>query len=546
MARVGLSEFKCSLRTEDRSTARVLATRFSSDLLQLISLVRRMPTLKEEKIRELVRGYFRAFLDRYLDEIECLKKSDEDLADEAASAFGIADTYKDFLVSGSYPNWVREDAKGVLQKGGFSEIKIGSESFNAVCHGVIRAARDVLKITGHLLNGEPEAATPKDPLFSDIPVPLTVPILIDGEVSDRLTVGEAYKKYFDHKAKNIWAQKTIPDQKRTMHWFLSVIGENQPLAAIDKQAMKHFRDLLQNLPPNFAKQSSLKSMSLVQLAKANKGKTLTAKTADKYLGFVHAFLKWCVDEDHLSANPSSGVKIEVKESAKDARYPFNEKQLKQIFTSPQYIGHLSPSTRHKPGKYLIKDSLYWAPLLGLYTGMRLGEIGQLLVTDIKEEKGIAFFDVSIGEGEDKKLKTKSAKRRIPIHPILVKLGFLAHVDARKAAEPHGRLFSEIEKGSDGSYSQNPSKKLNRYLARIGVKTPKTTFHSFRHNFKDALQAAGVPESYAKELMGHSDNTVHGFYGGAGLPLKGLAEQLERIEYPVDFSNLQPSDAASPQ
>jgi hypothetical protein len=32
MDRVGLSEFKCSLRTETRIHAKVLATRFSSDL----------------------------------------------------------------------------------------------------------------------------------------------------------------------------------------------------------------------------------------------------------------------------------------------------------------------------------------------------------------------------------------------------------------------------------------------------------------------------------------------------------------------------------
>jgi hypothetical protein len=45
VARTGRLEFKCSLRTENRTRAKVLATRFSSDLMQLISLLRAMPKI---------------------------------------------------------------------------------------------------------------------------------------------------------------------------------------------------------------------------------------------------------------------------------------------------------------------------------------------------------------------------------------------------------------------------------------------------------------------------------------------------------------------
>jgi len=544
IARIGLLEFKCSLRTEERASARVLATRFSSDLLQLISLVRRMPSLKEEKIRELVRGYFRDSLDFHLDQVECLKKSDEDLHAEATSAFEIADAYKKHFTAGYFPSWVQKDATKVLRTNGFEDVDKGSETFNAICSGVLRAARDVLKITGHMLSGEPEAAISKDPLFSDIPIPLSVPITIEGEASHGISVGDAYRKYFAHKSKNIWAIKTIPDQKRTMEWFLSVVGDTSPARSIDKQTIKKFRDILLRLPPNFSKFAALKKLSLAELAASNNDKTLTAKTADKYLGFVLSFFKWCESEGCISNNPSAGVKIELKENAKDARFPFTDQQLKVIFSSPQYTGHRSESWRHKPGKLLVKDSLYWAPLIGLFTGMRLGEIGQLLLSDIKFEKGVHFIDVNIGEEEDKALKTKSAKRRIPIHPMLVTLGFLEHVAAKKTAASSGRLFPEVKKASDGSYSQNLSKKLNRYFARIGAKTPKTAFHSFRHNFADAAREAALPESYSRELMGHSDGSVHGIYGGSGLPLKSLAEHLAKIEYSVDLSHLQSPGAAA--
>ena len=74
------------------------------------------------------------------------------------------------------------------------------------------------------------------------------------------------------------------------------------------------------------------------------------------------------------------------------------------------------------------------------------------------------------------------------------------------------------------------------MREIGAKTPKTAFHSFRHNFKDALIAAGVPESYARTLMGHADDGVHGLYG-TGIPIKLLNTGLQKIHYPLELSDL---------
>ena len=164
--------------------------------------------------------------------------------------------------------------------------------------------------------------------------------------------------------------------------------------------------------------------------------------------------------------------------------------------------------------------------------MRLGEILQLLKLDVREENGIWYFDVNKDEG--KSLKTASSKRRVPLHRVLLDLGFLDYV---RSGHQSGRIFPEIKKGADGYHSHHFSKWWGRYSKQIGFKSPRTAFHSFRHNFADALRAADLPEYINKALVGHSDKSVHGQYGG-GAVLSQLKAAIDKVSYVgADLSSL---------
>ncbi|MEY9403673.1 integrase [Bradyrhizobium japonicum] len=114
---------------------------------------------------------------------------------------------------------------------------------------------------------------------------------------------------------------------------------------------------------------------------------------------------------------------------------------------------------------------------------------------------------------------------MPLHPLLLQHGFL---DVVKTGSRAGRIFPEIKKGADGYASHNFSKWWGRYAARVGFKTDRTAFHSFRHNFLDALRAANSPEYVNKALMGHIDKSVHGGYG-SGAPIYGLKEAIDKVK-----------------
>jgi len=67
------------------------------------------------------------------------------------------------------------------------------------------------------------------------------------------------------------------------------------------------------------------------------------------------------------------------------------------------------------------------PLIGLYSGMRLGEIIQLYVVDVKLEDAIYYFNVTPSPSDEtgpdvKSVKNLSSIRIVPVHSELIKLG----------------------------------------------------------------------------------------------------------------------------
>jgi integrase len=137
--------------------------------------------------------------------------------------------------------------------------------------------------------------------------------------------------------------------------------------------------------------------------------------------------------------------------------------------------------------------------------MRINEICQLRIDDVyKDGKHYVF---NIIESEDTKLKTNSSERIIPVHPILIKLGFHDYVRTLKELGK-GRIFWELSKKRDG-YSSKVSDWFNgKYLKSIGVHVPrKKVFHSFRHTMSGLLQKNGVRKEVIEGFVGHTHHSM---------------------------------------
>jgi hypothetical protein len=129
-------------------------------------------------------------------------------------------------------------------------------------------------------------------------------------------------------------------------------------------------------------------------------------------------------------------------------------------------------------------------LTGL-TGARLDEICNLRAADVVEHKDGWWLKISEG-------KTQAAVREVPIHDSA------AHVVKSRRKTSDGFLFPGLAPGGpDGKRSWNVSKAFGRYCTKLGLSDKALVFHSLRRTFTEALEAAEVPETTTKLLIGHA-------------------------------------------
>lgn len=180
-------------------------------------------------------------------------------------------------------------------------------------------------------------------------------------------------------------------------------------------------------------------------------------------------------------------------SAKEARLSFEQHDLTALLD----LDALETEARKHPWRY-------WIPLLGRYTGARLEELCQLRTDDFVEQQGILCIRID-DSSEGQNLKNASSRRMLPVHPSLIELSLLRHVETARATGAH-RLFPELEPVR-GKLGHAPSKWFGRYKAKRGIVDSKKTFHSFRHTLIDDLRDAGVQDSLIKRIVGHEDSAV---------------------------------------
>jgi len=320
----------------------------------------------------------------------------------------------------------------------------------------------------------------------------------------------------------------------------AVWGPEKPLRAIDREACRELLDLLRWLPSNPTKR--FPKLSLVQAAQMAKASgltnTLSPASVNGYLCKMRAILNFAVREELLDRNPARGLAVVDPVRSRDKRLPFSTDQLRLIFNAPLYSGCVDDWLGYAtPGPNRPRRGRFWVPLIALFAGLRLNEACQLDVADVLVVEGVDCLLVSAGiasPSNDKRLKTASSERYIPIHPTLRQMGFLDFVAERSRAGGR-KLFPELHVSSTGYYSDPFSKWFRRFLAKAGAAQPKTCFHSFRHCYRDALREARIEHDIGLALGGwtsasgkEGSETAASY--GRGYRLTTLAKAMERIEY----------------
>ena len=304
------------------------------------------------------------------------------------------------------------------------------------------------------------------------------------------------------------SSKTVAGYDHALCLFEELHGDI-PVAAIRKQHAAQFRQALQEVPSRRTK--GLAKMALPQLVEWRKAHptvpTLTVGAVNKLLAGVQALAKWAnrnglVPEDRPWSDPFTQMKLAP--SGEEGGGLFEPEELQRLFGCPIF----TKGERPVAGR---GETAFWLPLLALYTGCRRSELTKRKAADIHQDvDGQCVLLVYSDRAAGQTLKNAGSARTIPIHPVLVGLGFLEFARVAKAQGGDGWLFPAV---ATDKTANNFSQWFGRYLDRLGLAGGGGRgLHSLRHCFTDALRQAGVPEDLQDALTGHSNRTVGRSYG----------------------------------
>jgi integrase len=398
-----------------------------------------------------------------------------------------------------------------------------SEAYRRVGLAVLRKHVAALEAIKRRAEGQPVETPPLPAITSSTPS------------TTGATLAAAYEGWKRHTNPSLRASQ---DFEYSIRLFGQLHGE-MLVAHIRKSHAREFREALRDVPVRQLRTGKLRDATLPDLAQWGRehpeAQKIAATTINKLLGGVQAVARWARKEDLVPddwSDPFADMRVEEDESE---RAPFEIEELRVIFGSPVFTEGQRPAG----GK---GEAAFWLPLLALFTGARRSELAGLRASDVVDDVavGAVCIYITANAKAGRRLKTKQSARAVPVHPQLMQLGFLEFTEVQaKANGERAWLFPQVAPGTNGGRAY--SKWFGPYIRSQGVTDTAKVFHSFRHNFTDALRIAGVADDVARALVGHSQSGVHGRYGAKDMAARyrhRLAEAIAGVTYrgtgPVAF------------
>lgn len=462
--------------------------------------------------------------------------------------------YKDLLKQHEFGFEQKAVATKLMQQFlGENEARQEDPNFTKLCREIARAHYEAERIINANLEGDFQNTKIEDPYFKDCKNFLQEP---DPELYFKYlskpfykkivtrSISDAFEEYYAAKLKETEfrnkSKNTVEEYRGFAERLYDIWGENRDISSIEKKDVLGLKDMLMSYPKHFKNKFEKHGIDLLSVLKGEHGEyeKISSSQAKKMWDAHKGFFRWALENELIVNNYFEEIIFVAKRHSQADRDPFTKQQLEILFSSALYRGRQYKKSKpwvrsEKPCiKNVYRDGYFWMPLIGLFTGMRSGEILQLVPQDLKKEDGIYYFDLDNVEN----LKSAQSKRYIPIHPELIKIGLIEHI--QKQTQNDDFILNDIPRCKK-KISNKYSGKFSRYLAEIGIKTNKNSFHSFRHNFEDAMIMAGVSERSQFALAGHSANrswTTNHAYGQNNL--QKIYQELEKIHFDfLDFSYL---------
>ncbi|OTW03824.1 hypothetical protein BA739_00015 [Vibrio parahaemolyticus] len=248
------------------------------------------------------------------------------------------------------------------------------------------------------------------------------------------------------------------------------------------------------------------------------------KSVIEYLAAVRQFYKWLRLRGDIDKNIFEDVAVKRKSRrASEERQRWSKPDLYKLFKHPSQKAPVKGVERIQS-----EHEDYWIPMLLLHSGARVSEICQLDTADIKCIDDIWCIDINTN-GQDKRLKSASSKRLVPLHPKLIEKGFLRYAQDRYENKQQ-KLFSFNPIGSYKDWSKTFVNRFSKILDDLGfMPSYRPTLHSLRHTFIDELQQSGIAENLVADLVGHTKTNLTYDRYGKRINLASLYSAVESLD-----------------
>lgn len=262
------------------------------------------------------------------------------------------------------------------------------------------------------------------------------------------------------------------------------------------------------------------------------------KTAKNLWNALGALMNIATEyEKGIERNPWAGLEFEVSDSGK--RDEFTSEQLQKLFETT-----LFSQGAYRPIYSVHTWDAYYVMLLGLWTGSRIGELGQLEVADIQVQNGLPVVCIH-DDAEGSTIKTAASERTLPVPPELIRLGFLDFVeDQRRAGQI--KLFPSLHRSGRRPPGEVMSEWVKGYREDLGLPPgPLNGFHKFRHTIRSVLASHSVGPETADALTGHAAQGSTGRTGYTHIRPPDILKALQLPLYPfLSLQRVYPTRSAS--
>ena len=298
---------------------------------------------------------------------------------------------------------------------------------------------------------------------------------------------------------------------------------------------------------------------------AENAKTLSTSRSKRIFDKFKPLSNYAYQKEFNPRDIANGLDIEFNRPKRaNAEKIFSSSDLQKLFSGYPYT-----QTKLKQARDLFDFHFWLIPIL-LYTGARLNEICQLEIGDVKLEerkpkkdgtprKPIPYLHITEEYDENgkkiKQVKNEESLRKVPLHKMLIKLGFMDFVEKRRLEGAltdqlfDGLYFSEknkwAKKASDW-FNGKGHQDVNAYRKVCDIEyADRKNLHTFRHTFIDKMRdTKRINDTLISGIVGHDPKTTTSKYGKKQIALTRLKPEIDRLKYDIDISHLNFEDFLS--